>query len=179
MGYNDNSTVLRFCYYPAVEDISKLTPGQLRCCEHTDFGSLTLLFNDDKSGLQVNKIRNAILHVAVNGLYAPVWLTTCKIWGQFSPKKRKTDWKEFLCVCHFSNRRINLILKFSLLSYKKQLKDLTLRWYSTLFGHAQTLFISVSTFYGTYSAILVMLNNLLLHIVPFVSLCPWRLTVCV
>lgn len=146
MGYNDNSTVLRFCYYPAVEDISKLTPGQLRCCEHTDFGSLTLLFNDDKSGLQVNKIRNAILHVAVNGLYA----LRVRSGGNFHQRKGKLTEKSF-CVCLFSNRRINLILKFSLLSYKKQLKDLTLRWYSTLFGHAQTLFICLDILWYLFS----------------------------
>lgn len=46
-----NSTTLRSLYYPSV-DHDKVEEGQLRCGEHSDYGSITLLFSSS-GGLQV------------------------------------------------------------------------------------------------------------------------------
>ena len=51
MGKHGNSSALRTLYYPALKTKSK--PGQLRCGEHSDYGSITLLFQDGAGGLQV------------------------------------------------------------------------------------------------------------------------------
>ena len=47
-----NSTILRSLYYPGVEK-STIQPSQLRCGEHTDYGTITLLFQDETGGLEV------------------------------------------------------------------------------------------------------------------------------
>lgn len=46
-----SGTTLRALYYPPIRD--EVKPGQLRLGEHTDYGTLTLLFQDDIGGLQV------------------------------------------------------------------------------------------------------------------------------
>ena len=46
-------TQMRIHNYPAMPPGSVIKPGQLRCGEHTDFGSITLLFADRLGGLQV------------------------------------------------------------------------------------------------------------------------------
>ena len=35
--------------------MSNVKPGQLRCGEHTDWGAITLLIQDDVGGLEVKK----------------------------------------------------------------------------------------------------------------------------
>ncbi|KAK2169552.1 hypothetical protein LSH36_9g16040 [Paralvinella palmiformis] len=47
----NNSTTMRYLFYPPVPQNVK--PGQIRCGEHSDYGSLTILFQDDAGGLQV------------------------------------------------------------------------------------------------------------------------------
>jgi hypothetical protein len=42
---------LRFNYYPKIADV-ELKPGQIRCGEHTDYGGITLLMQDDAGGLE-------------------------------------------------------------------------------------------------------------------------------
>lgn len=42
-----------------IPDINKVKPGQIRCGEHTDYGGITLLIQDDAGGLEVRKI---VLH---------------------------------------------------------------------------------------------------------------------
>eukprot|EP00741_Cyanophora_paradoxa_P009637 tig00001545_g9335.t1 len=42
----------RLLHYPAVRE-DELLPGQRRCGEHTDYGSITLLLQDEAGGLQV------------------------------------------------------------------------------------------------------------------------------
>ncbi|XP_057693391.1 uncharacterized protein si:dkey-10o6.2 isoform X2 [Corythoichthys intestinalis] len=51
IGTDENGTTLRSLYYPPVKsELAK--EGQLRCGEHSDYGSITLLFQSDE-GLQV------------------------------------------------------------------------------------------------------------------------------
>ncbi|KAG6002463.1 hypothetical protein E4U21_003029 [Claviceps maximensis] len=51
---NEGNNTLRLLHYPAVKaDVFKLNPAQLRAGEHSDYGSITLLFQDSRGGLQV------------------------------------------------------------------------------------------------------------------------------
>ena len=50
-----NTTTLRLLNYPSISEDSAIKPGQIRCGEHTDYGSITLLFQDDMPGLEVCK----------------------------------------------------------------------------------------------------------------------------
>jgi len=47
-----NATTLRCLLYPALTGVD-LCAGQVRCGEHSDYGSITLLFQDDIGGLEV------------------------------------------------------------------------------------------------------------------------------
>jgi len=44
---------MRTLWYPPIPKDSQLHPGALRCAEHTDYGTITLLFQDMMGGLQV------------------------------------------------------------------------------------------------------------------------------
>lgn len=45
---------LRLLHYPSVKsDVFALNPGAVRAGEHSDYGSITLLFQDERGGLQV------------------------------------------------------------------------------------------------------------------------------
>ncbi|KJZ72148.1 hypothetical protein HIM_08413 [Hirsutella minnesotensis 3608] len=45
---------LRLLHYPEVKaDVFRVNPGQVRAGEHSDYGSVTLLFQDNRGGLQV------------------------------------------------------------------------------------------------------------------------------
>ena len=48
-----NATTLRLLHYPSIKEESIIKPGQIRCGEHTDYGSITLLFQDEMPGLEV------------------------------------------------------------------------------------------------------------------------------
>ncbi|KAM7449086.1 hypothetical protein ABFA07_003080 [Porites harrisoni] len=52
-GTSEGGTQLRYNYYPMISDLSKIKPGQIRCGEHTDYGGITLLFQDDVGGMEV------------------------------------------------------------------------------------------------------------------------------
>ncbi|XP_029909350.1 UPF0676 protein C1494.01-like [Myripristis murdjan] len=52
IGSEENDTTLRSLYYPPVNR-EKVKEGQLRCGEHSDYGSITLLFQSHEGGLQV------------------------------------------------------------------------------------------------------------------------------
>ena len=54
IGNADNATTLRLLYYPPLPEKSGIKPGQVRCGEHSDYGSITLLFQDDIGGLEVS-----------------------------------------------------------------------------------------------------------------------------
>ncbi|XP_055998562.1 uncharacterized protein LOC125648249 [Ostrea edulis] len=60
MGKGHNTTTLRANYYPPIKDVKE---GQVRCGEHSDYGTATLLFQDDIGGLEIK---------APNGDYMPV-----------------------------------------------------------------------------------------------------------
>uniref|UniRef100_H2YS76 Fe2OG dioxygenase domain-containing protein n=1 Tax=Ciona savignyi TaxID=51511 RepID=H2YS76_CIOSA len=46
-----NHSSLRYLYYPPIS--GKLKKGQIRLLEHTDYGCMTLLFQDSVGGLQI------------------------------------------------------------------------------------------------------------------------------
>ncbi|XP_030623463.1 2-oxoglutarate-dependent dioxygenase htyE [Chanos chanos] len=52
IGTDENGTTLRSLYYPPV-DSQTVKEGQLRCGEHSDYGSITLVFQSQEGGLQV------------------------------------------------------------------------------------------------------------------------------
>lgn len=49
---DENGSTLRSLYYPPVKSES-VKEGQLRCGEHSDYGSITLVFQSHEGGLQV------------------------------------------------------------------------------------------------------------------------------
>ena len=53
IGTSENATALRLLYYPPLPDESIIKPEQVRCGEHSDYGSITLLFQDSVGGLEV------------------------------------------------------------------------------------------------------------------------------
>ena len=51
---DDGDNTLRLLHYPAVKkEVFRINPGQVRAGEHSDYGSITLLFQDSRGGLQV------------------------------------------------------------------------------------------------------------------------------
>ena len=51
-----NDTTLRLLHYPKIPEGAEVVPGQVRCGEHSDYGSITLLFQDDVGGLEVGEL---------------------------------------------------------------------------------------------------------------------------
>lgn len=49
LGLDDNVSMIRSNYYPPLKEIK---PEQARCGEHSDYGTITFLFQDEVSGLQ-------------------------------------------------------------------------------------------------------------------------------
>ena len=54
-GFEKTYTTMRPLYYPPLPPRADIKRGQLRCGEHVDFGSITLLFQDPTGGLQVRR----------------------------------------------------------------------------------------------------------------------------
>jgi len=50
---DENPTITRLLYYPPIKSEESLLENQLRCGEHSDYGTITLLFQDEVGGLQV------------------------------------------------------------------------------------------------------------------------------
>jgi len=51
--HKQNGTTMRLLYYPQIKSRLDVQEGQLRCGEHTDYGTVTLLFQDQVGGLEV------------------------------------------------------------------------------------------------------------------------------
>lgn len=49
-GIRENKTTLRLLYYPAMTELKE---GQVRLGEHSDYGTITLLFQDQIGGLEI------------------------------------------------------------------------------------------------------------------------------
>ncbi|XP_045167127.2 uncharacterized protein LOC123530421 [Mercenaria mercenaria] len=49
----ENQATLRSSYYPPIPQDVDIKPGQIRLGDHSDFGTITLLFQDDIGGLEV------------------------------------------------------------------------------------------------------------------------------
>lgn len=47
-----NWSILRSLFYPPIQQ-DRVKPGTIRCAEHSDYGTITLLFQDDLGGLEV------------------------------------------------------------------------------------------------------------------------------
>ncbi|KAH6627727.1 hypothetical protein F5144DRAFT_282412 [Chaetomium tenue] len=59
---DDRDNTLRLLHYPAVRrDVFAINPGQVRAGSHTDYGSITLLFQDQRGGLQVQSPSGAFV----------------------------------------------------------------------------------------------------------------------
>ncbi|XP_030844482.1 UPF0676 protein C1494.01-like isoform X2 [Strongylocentrotus purpuratus] len=55
LGTKENCTILRSLYYPPPV-FEKVKDNQIRCGEHTDYGGITLLFQDKQGGLEVQDV---------------------------------------------------------------------------------------------------------------------------
>ncbi|XP_048578865.1 2-oxoglutarate-Fe(II) type oxidoreductase ppzD isoform X2 [Nematostella vectensis] len=53
IGKHGNATTMRILYYPPITNNNLVKPGQVRCGEHSDYGTITLLFQDEFGGLEV------------------------------------------------------------------------------------------------------------------------------
>lgn len=53
IGKKGNISNIRSIFYPAVASTKEIIEGQVRCGEHSDYGTLTLLFQDNIGGLEV------------------------------------------------------------------------------------------------------------------------------
>ncbi|XP_045167128.1 uncharacterized protein LOC123530422 [Mercenaria mercenaria] len=47
VGKKENPTIIRSLYYPPIPQDVDIKPGQIRLGEHSDFGTITILFQDD------------------------------------------------------------------------------------------------------------------------------------
>merc|ERR1711962_128309 len=55
-GAVENCTTLRSIHYPPIPDGLAARPGIVRCGEHSDYGTITLLFQDSMGGLEVKSV---------------------------------------------------------------------------------------------------------------------------
>jgi len=55
-GSVENSTTIRSIHYPPIPDNLAAQPGIIRCGEHSDYGTITLLFQDQLGGLEVKGV---------------------------------------------------------------------------------------------------------------------------
>ncbi|KAL2838705.1 hypothetical protein BJY01DRAFT_257955 [Aspergillus pseudoustus] len=61
---DQGDNTLRLLHYPAVhKDIFKTNSGQVRAAEHSDYGSITLLFQDRRGGLQARSPEGTFVDV--------------------------------------------------------------------------------------------------------------------
>ena len=67
-GSHLNTTIFRTNFYPTLEGMSEeeLADGVVRIGQHADYGSITLLVQDDIGGLEVNIM---IIHQQIRYIY--------------------------------------------------------------------------------------------------------------
>lgn len=53
-GLEKNASTFRTLFYPPLTDADK-KPGVVRCGAHSDYGTITLLIQDNVGGLEVNR----------------------------------------------------------------------------------------------------------------------------
>ena len=53
IGKKNNASIIRTLYYPPLAPNLEIKPGQLRLGEHTDYGTVSFVFQDDVGGLEV------------------------------------------------------------------------------------------------------------------------------
>lgn len=53
MGTKKGESQLRLNYYPKISEDFEIKQDQIRCGEHTDYGGVSILFQDDCGGLEV------------------------------------------------------------------------------------------------------------------------------
>jgi len=53
-----NATTLRSIHYPPLSE-EDIKPGIIRCGEHSDYGTITILFQDDMGGLEVKSVKDS------------------------------------------------------------------------------------------------------------------------
>ncbi|RYP44709.1 hypothetical protein DL768_008860 [Monosporascus sp. mg162] len=59
---DEGDNTLRLLHYPEVnKEVFKVNPGQVRAGAHSDYGSITLLFQDSRGGLQVQSPNGAFV----------------------------------------------------------------------------------------------------------------------
>ncbi|PFX20630.1 UPF0676 protein C1494.01 [Stylophora pistillata] len=61
VGTTEGAVQMRFNAYPKISDLSKVKPGQIRCGEHTDYGAISVLFQDDIGGLEVQNVNGQFI----------------------------------------------------------------------------------------------------------------------
>lgn len=54
IGTKRNCTTLRTLYYPPLQSDDEIEDMPMRCGEHSDYGAITLLFQDTTGGLEVS-----------------------------------------------------------------------------------------------------------------------------
>ncbi|XP_020632104.1 UPF0676 protein C1494.01-like isoform X3 [Orbicella faveolata] len=78
IGTSGNPTALRLLYYPPLPEESIIKPEQVRCGEHSDYGSITLLFQDSVGGLEVSN--GPASEWGIHPCKAYFWNCACQYW---------------------------------------------------------------------------------------------------
>ncbi|XP_012558816.1 uncharacterized protein LOC105845519 [Hydra vulgaris] len=99
-----NPTTLRLLYYPSLPDHSCIASNQLRCGEHSDYGTITLLFQDNAGGLQVvSPSGNYIDVTPIPGSVVVNSADMIEIWS--SGKLKSTRHRVVIPNCHEKARQ--------------------------------------------------------------------------
>lgn len=104
MGTSKGAVQLRYNYYPRIEDFGRVKPGQIRCGEHTDYGAITVLFQDENEGLEV-KNKNGEF-VAARPIKGTVLVNIADLLQRWTADKLKSTVHRVLIPESESKRRI-------------------------------------------------------------------------
>ena len=108
MGTSEGATQLRYNFYPKVEELKEVKTDQIRCGEHTDYGAITVLFQDSIGGLEVSK-RGPTERRSVTSCYHGSKISGSQRWGaqvmmtatatRTAKRNRSISAKEQPCTC--------------------------------------------------------------------------------